>query len=195
MWWTAGWAAGSERLVTLGVIADTHVPDRAAQAPRRARENVQHAGVEGIQHPGGVWQQSGLDELAQVAPVHAVFGNRDIFYLPGLPMHLTLTLEGVTVGMAHGHENWKNYFTDKVEIVFRGLRQEPYLQRLRAIFPQAEVIVFGHLHIPVQAQVDGKLFFNPGSACCPFRPRKNPPAVGLLHLGGPERVRSEIIPL
>ena len=182
-------------MVTLGVIADTHVPARAPPAPRRALEIFQQAGVQAILHAGDVCQQSVLDELAQVAPVHAVFGNRDIFYLPGLPMHLTLTLEGVTVGMAHGHENWKNYFTDKVEIVFRGLRQEPYLQRLRAIFPQAEVIVFGHLHIPVQAQVDGKLFFNPGSACCPFRPRKNPPAVGLLHLGGPERVRSEIIPL
>jgi len=181
-------------LITLGVITDTHVPDRAERLAPQALDVFRQAKVDAILHAGDVCVQGALDDLAKIAPVHAVFGNRDVYRLPELPIHQTLTFNGVKVGLAHGHENWKNYVTDKFVIAFTGLRPEPYIRRLLPVFPDADVIVFGHLHIPVQKWVNGKLFFNPGSACCPYRWGKYPPAVGLLYIEGKGKISAEIVP-
>jgi predicted phosphodiesterase len=56
------------------------------------------------------------------------------------------------------------------------------------------VIVFGHLHVPFNKWLDGKLLFNPGSTGQPL-PRGEPATVGLLHIGESKEVRGEIIPL
>jgi putative phosphoesterase len=37
------------------------------------------------------------------------------------------------------------------------------LQRLRARFPDADAVVFGHSHIPLHEERDGFQIFNPGS--------------------------------
>jgi putative phosphoesterase len=36
-------------------------------------------------------------------------------------------------------------------------------KRMRRVFPGADVVVFGHSHIPLNADVDGLRLFNPGS--------------------------------
>ena len=82
-------------MITLGVLADTHVPDRVTQLNRRVLEIFQRAEVNAILHAGDVSIPRVLEELKQVAPVHAVQGNRDIFYLRQLPMRIELNFEGV----------------------------------------------------------------------------------------------------
>ena len=180
-------------MTVLGVISDTHVPDRIPQLNPRALDVFRQAGVTQILHAGDIMVQSVLDELAQVAPVQAVCGNRDVWNLKHLPTHLQLEVDGVRIGLTHGHGTLFDYIYEKFDITFKGKRVGRYLQRVVADFPQADVIIFGHLHVPGILNLDGKLVLNPGSACCPY-PRSLRPSVALLHIQS-GTARAEIVEL
>ena len=64
-------------MITLGVVADTHVPDRARQINPDLLRVLRQAQVQAILHAGDVCSQVVLDQLGQIAPVYAVRGNRD----------------------------------------------------------------------------------------------------------------------
>ena len=179
-------------MTILGVIADTHVPDRVSRLEPRAVEVFRQAGVEAILHAGDVSVPRVLEELGQIAPVHAVRGNRDIFSLANLPLQIRLNIQGVSIGMAHGHGTLKNYLVDKMRWMVSNTKYERYIQRMLETFPDVDVIVFGHLHAPHNLHLEGKLVLNPGSASFLW-PRKYPPSVGLLEIGEGKRVEGEII--
>ena len=181
-------------MTTLGVLADTHIPDRVPQLNTRVIEIFQHARVNAILHAGDVSTSGVLDELRQVAPVYAVQGNRDIVYLRHLPMWIEMDFNGVSIGMTHGHGTFSRYMIDKIHRAMRGRLVGKYLQRLLQSFPGVDVIVFGHLHVPCNFRLEGKLFFNPGSTSYPW-PRGDPATVGLLHIDGGAGVDGEIISL
>jgi len=181
-------------MITLGVLADTHIPDRAPQLNPRIREIFLRAEVNAILHAGDVSTSGVLDELKQVAPLYTVQGNRDLFYLRQLPMQIEMDFEGVSVGMAHGHGTFSRYMVDKIHRAMRGRKVGIYLQRLLQAFPTMDVIVFGHLHVPCNFRLEGKLLFNPGSTSYPW-PRGDPATVGLLHVDGNAGVEGEIISL
>ena len=64
--------------------------------------------------------------------------------------------------------------------------------RMRARFPAARVVVFGHSHLPVNEDADDLLLFNPGS---PTWKRKAPfPSMGLLWIENGD-VEGEIFPV
>jgi putative phosphoesterase len=181
-------------MITLGIIADTHVPDRRADIDPRALDIFRRAKVDVILHAGDVSVRRVLIELEEIAPVHAVRGNRDWISLGGLPLRQILTFEGVRLGMVHGHGTVLEYLFDKVDYVVHGLDDQRYKHRALATFPDVDVIIFGHLHIPVNEWVGSQLLFNPGSACCPDIGRYRP-ALGLLQISGPGDFKAEIIPL
>jgi hypothetical protein len=180
-------------VTVLGVISDTHIPDRVPRLNPRALQVFQRAGVQHILHAGDIMSQIVLDELAEVAPVQAVRGNRDIWNLKHLPARLEFDLEGVRIGLTHGHGTLSDYIFEKFEIAIKGKRVGRYLQRVAADFPHAQVIVFGHLHVAGILNLDGKLVINPGSASCPF-PRSLKPSVGLLYVES-GKARAEIVEL
>jgi putative phosphoesterase len=181
-------------MAVIGVLSDTHVPDRARSLNPRAFEIFRRAQVDAILHAGDVSVQNVLDQLGQIAPVYAVRGNRDWVALRRLPKALRLTFDGAAVALAHGHGRWWNYLRDRVEYILRGYRLEMFLPRLLAEFPDVDVIVFGHTHRPLNQWVDGKLVFNPGSPHFPD-PDVPFPSVGLLYLQAGERPSGEIVPL
>jgi hypothetical protein len=181
-------------MTTIGILADTHIPDRAAALDPHVIQTFQKAGVDIILHAGDVSVPSVLEELRKIAPVNAVRGNRDIFYLRSLPMKVQLNIEGVSIGMAHGHGTFARYTLDKMQRAIVGRYAEKYLRRMLQAFPEAEVIVFGHVHVPCSFWLDGKLLFNPGSTCYPW-PRSYPGSFGLLHLDKGREPWGEIIEL
>ena len=61
--------------------------------------------------------------------------------------------------------------------------------------PDARVYLFGHTHHPVNRVVDGRLYFNPGSACSNFINQYSPPSFGVLHFTQDGQVQGEICPL
>lgn len=157
------------------VLADTHLkrqwPNR--RLPNAALALLETADV--ILHAGDITQQQHLDELAHHAPVHAVLGNNDTELVGTLPETLTLDLAGVRIGMVH----------DSGPARGRG-------RRLHALFPDADVVVFGHSHIPWNATNDaGQLLFNPGS---PTERRRQPHrTVGLLEIADGELIEARVV--
>jgi len=179
-------------MVTVGVISDTHVPDRVQDLDGQVIDIFRQAGVSTILHAGDVSAPGVLAKLERVAPVYAVRGNRDWVALKHLPYHLHLAFGGVQIALTHGHGRWFNYLTNRIEYVLRGYRLEMFLPRLQAGFPFARVIVFGHTHRALNRWINGQLIFNPGSAHFPEE-EGDLPSVGLLHFGNDRTVHGEII--
>jgi putative phosphoesterase len=138
------------------VLADTHIrrgtihsAQGAARALRRlpdaAYTHLEQADV--ILHAGDILVAEVLDELGGFAPVHAVLGNNDAELAGVLPETRSLEIDGVRIAMVH----------DSGAAAGRA-------GRMHRRFPDADVVVFGHSHIPWDdAGVDGQLLFNPGS--------------------------------
>ena len=66
------------------------------------------------------------------------------------------------------------------------------LARLRARFPEADAVVFGHSHIPLHESAAGFQIFNPGSPTDRRRQRRH--TMGLAQVDG-GRVQFELVPL
>ncbi len=183
-------------LITVGVVADTHVPDRAASLAPGMLEGLRAAGVGRILHAGDVCSQRALSELASVAPVSAVGGNRDFTILPPLPLTFEEEIAGVMVGMFHGHGGMVGYWRDKFSYLVEGYRLERYMRAAVAACPRSRVIIFGHTHHPENEWKDGRLFFNPGPGVgFHLGPYDYPASYGLLRIYAGGRVEGEIITL
>jgi uncharacterized protein len=159
------------------VLADTHLRRRwpRRRLPATAVDHLRTADV--ILHAGDITEPEHLEELARLAPVHAVLGNNDPELAGRLPETRELELAGVRVAMIHDSGP------------ARGRER-----RLHARFPRANVVVFGHSHIPWNRPgVDGQLLFNPGS---PTERRQQPHrTIGVLELadGGVVDARIEVV--
>jgi putative phosphoesterase len=101
-----------------------------------------------ILHAGDFTYPEVLDELVSLGPpVAAVHGNVDTEDLrEQLPEARVVAADGAKIAMVH----------DAGPATGR-------LQRLRARFPDADAVVFGHSHIPLHEERDGFQIFNPGS--------------------------------
>jgi hypothetical protein len=151
----------------LGVIADTHGLLRP-EVFEVFRE------VDHILHAGDVGKWEIVTDLQAIAPVTAVYGNMDGTELRShLPQAAAIRLDGFDVVVTHGDQ-----------------LGSPTPAALRAAFPDAEIIVFGHTHRPLLELVDRTVtVLNPGSA----GPRRFdlPVSVGIMELepGIPPRGR------
>ncbi len=180
------------RAWTVGLIADTHIPDRARTLAPEIPVLFARAGVCCILHAGDVVAAGVLEQLARVAPVHAVRGNRDLA-LWHLPLRREVRVGPYTLGLVHGHGTFSRYVRDKVGYLLgRPLPFRRFVERARAAFPAADVVVFGHIHYPLVRRFGNQWVVNPGS------PLGNdlspvPPSVGLLHLRVGQRPRPEIV--
>ena len=156
-------------------ISDTHIRRGTS---RRLPDDVYRAldGADAVLHAGDVVEADLIRELGGFAPVYAVLGNNDDGELAGmLPERRVETLAGVRVAMVH----------DSGPAAGRA-------GRLRRWFPDADVVVFGHSHIPMDEEgVDGQLLFNPGS---PTERRRQPVhTFGLLALDSGRVVEHRIV--
>ena len=130
----------------LAILSDTHMPRAARALPEGCLARCRSA--DAILHAGDLIEPSVLELLRSLGPpVHAVAGNVDDAAVRALlPTRLELEFEGVRVGMIHAP----------------GPRVGR-LERLRARFPDADAVIFGHTHTPTHEQLDGFQIFNPGS--------------------------------
>lgn len=149
----------------IGVVSDTHVPDRVANLHPGLIPGLRNAGVQLILHAGDVCDDIVIEQLQSIAPVIAVPGNRD-FLLKGnrsQPSRI-IQFRGLTIGLMHGHGGFWRYVYEKFEMLFQGYRYENYQRLALRFFPDADIIIYGHTHYPELHKVEGKLIMNPGSA-------------------------------
>lgn len=159
----------SERSIVIGVVADTHVPDRVNALHPDLLYQLVTRKVEYIFHAGDISTGRVLDELRTIAPVYAVAGNRDWFQ-PALPRHQLFRINGVETLLTHGHINAYHYWVDKVKNFLRGYQFDRYAIRLPLLAPKAKILIHGHSHHAENRQLGGRLFFNPGSSSVTEKP-------------------------
>jgi putative phosphoesterase len=131
--------------VRIAVIADTHMPRGTRRLPDRCLAELRDAEL--IVHAGDFSEASVLAELREIGPVVAVHGNVDSPELRReLPEALSFDAEGATVAVVHDAGPARGR-----------------IERLRARFPDADAVVFGHSHLPLLEQREDLQIFNPGS--------------------------------
>lgn len=162
--------------VRVVALADTHAPRRWRSCPPAVAEHLREADL--ILHAGDVCTAAVLDELSEYAPVHVVLGNNDGQDVAqwGAPERLELDVAGLAVAMVH----------DSGQAAGRSAR-------LRRWFPAAQLVVFGHSHIPLDQAGDGIRILNPGS---PTDRRRQPHGtIGLLDIEDGVLLGARIIPV
>ncbi len=128
------------------VISDTHLPTRARDLPTEVWDAVELADL--VVHAGDWVDARTLERLeARSRRLLACWGNNDGADLrERLPEVARATVEGVRVAVVHE----------------TGPRQHRE-QRMRAAYPDADLLVFGHSHIPWDTSHEGLRLVNPGS--------------------------------
>jgi putative phosphoesterase len=163
-------------MVEIVVLSDTHIrPGGRRRLPDPVYDALDRADL--ILHAGDVVTNDLLDELAGFAPVRAVLGNNDYGMAGLLPVSRVEHIDGLEVAMIHDS----------------GARQGRE-RRMRQRFPTADLVVFGHSHIPVDAHgLEGQRLFNPGS---PTDRRMQPVhTFGRLVVDGGQLVEHLIVPV
>jgi putative phosphoesterase len=165
--------------IRIGVIADTHIPDRAKALPDGVLAAFKAAGVDRILHAGDVSSWQVITTLEKIAPVTVVQGNRDWLFGMKTPRDATLEANSIQITIAHGHRTMLNYLIDKWAYITHGYLFKRYYDHLALDFPESDVIIFGHTHHQTALWVGDRLFFNPGAAY-PCKHNHFTPEFGLL---------------
>lgn len=130
----------------IAIVSDTHLPRGRRRLPDRCVDELRRADL--VLHGGDIATEAVLDELEALGPpVRAVLGNVDEPALAGrVPVTDELDAGGARVAMVHDAGPARGR-----------------LERLRLRFPGADVVVFGHSHIPLHEHDGDFHIFNPGS--------------------------------
>jgi len=130
----------------IGVISDTHMPRRARVLPPECRERLARADL--VIHAGDHVDAAALADLRAIGPpVVTVHGNVDGDDLrAALPATAEVEAGGLRIAVIH----------DAGPAAGR-------LARMRRRFPAADLVVFGHSHIPLLEREGGFAILNPGS--------------------------------
>lgn len=162
------------------LLADTHLREgEAARLVDRLGGHLESADV--IIHAGDVTDASILDALEEFAPVRAVLGNNDRGMV--LPERFVIDIDGCEIAAVH----------DSGSSTGRAAR-------LRRWFPQADVVVFGHSHLPWHEtdvrMSDGHVqhHVNPGSAMQRRAATHHTAAVMQLHDGVVAEISHVVLP-
>ena len=129
------------------IISDTHLPKRARDLPAQVWDEVARADV--VVHAGDWVDIALLDALeARAARLVACWGNNDGADLRArLPERSDVTLAGVRFTVVHETVSTKGRDA-----------------RMSRVYPDTDVLVFGHSHIPWDTTTEtGLRLLNPGS--------------------------------
>ena len=147
----------------IGVLSDTHMHS-AEEIPPEIIEVFPEMDL--IVHAGDFVGSAVLEGLRRLGEVKAVHGNVDSMKLRGLlPDKELLVAGGRKIGVTHG---WGG--------------PEGIEHRVRELFDDVDIIIYGHSHRAKIEQIGSTLFFNPGPGYQSF---------GILTFG--EDIKGEII--
>jgi uncharacterized protein len=150
--------------VEIAIISDTHLPRGSRTLPAACVERLRRADL--IIHAGDLARLEVLEQLRALNQVVAVHGNVD-------DAQVRAVLPESAVVSAGQH---------RIAVIHDAAEAAGRLGRLRARFPEAHAVVFGHSHIPLhERSADGFQIFNPGS---PTDRRRQPHhTMGICHAG------------
>lgn len=158
------------------VISDTHIPVTADQLPETILSALKNCDL--CVHAGDFIDYSVFKELTSRVETIGVCGNMDnVSVRKQLPEKQIITAEDVRLGLIHGRgapDNLPLYVRDRFDEEWDDL----------------DGVIFGHSHKPFNKTIEGKLFFNPGSAMDKVFADYN--SYGILDIHG-HKINAEII--
>jgi hypothetical protein len=133
----------------IGVISDTHIPDRINKLPEGILEDFKDADM--IIHAGDLVDLAVLDDLGHICKnIKAVWGNMDPYEVhKKLPEKEIIQAGRYKIGLMHGYGH-PNALIDLMTKEFKD--------------DNVDIIIFGHSHQSFNEKRQGIIFFNPGSA-------------------------------
>ena len=150
----------------IGVVADTHVGEVLPELPDEVPEAL--VGCDIILHAGDITCMSVLDRLGEIAPVVAVQGDHDRLAGIDLPRERVVVVRGQRIGLVHGRRTRAIEMPAAAMSLARGRAVLLGLHRhMRRRLGPVDLIVHGHLHMPVDTQVGGTRVFSPGAVYIP----------------------------
>jgi len=158
------------------VISDTHIPVSADKIPSVIEAEAKISDC--CLHAGDFITNETLEILNSWIKTYGVHGNMDdVEIIEKLPAKQTIKLEDVTIGLIHGRGT-PNKMIDYINHEFS---QE---------FDKIDIFVFGHSHYPLNKEIEGKIYFNPGSPTdqifTPYR------SYGILEINGSQIKRKVV---
>lgn len=158
-------------MLRVGVISDTH-----GSLSTAVKAIQQMGAIEALIHAGDLYTDAlSLNQMLKV-PVYAVTGNCDAPHQG--PEELIITLGGYKIFITHGH-----FYRAKSTLQLLCYRSQEL---------EAQVVVFGHTHVPINIWEDNLCLFNPGSTSRP--PSGIQPGYGVLDLRK-EEIKGELYSL
>jgi putative phosphoesterase len=132
--------------VEIALISDTHMPHGPRRLPPACVDRLRAADL--IVHAGDLIGLEVLRELQSLGTVVAVRGNVDDAAVRALLPETALVRAGDA----------------RIAVIHDAGPAKRRLERMRARFPEADAVVFGHSHIPLHERAAGGFqIFNPGS--------------------------------
>jgi uncharacterized protein len=165
------------RLLLIGLISDTHIPEAAPDMWPQVYEAFSH--VDLILHAGDLHVLDVVDRLERLAPIYVARGNGDdggagrpvVPEDPRLRNSWIIDLDGFRVGMTHAFEfpEWPPYrtFDKMLDYSFGG---------------PVDIVVCGHTHVSQVINYKGVLVVNPGSPMFPRNMQTSLGNIGYLEL-------------
>ncbi len=131
-------------MLKIVIISDTH-SDTTEKLPKPLLGRIKSADI--VIHAGDADTIDFISELNKISNcLYAVRGNCD--WGSDLPAKIVETFGEIKVGICHGTGNYNNVI-DRMSYLFSD--------------DNVNVIIFGHTHIPVNEDIEGIRFINPGS--------------------------------
>lgn len=148
----------------IGVLSDTHGMKNIAQ---RVLEYMSETNkeIDTIIHAGDLVSDARFIERLGYK-VYCVAGNCDPIGIE--PSEKLIEIEGKKIFLAHGHTYQVKYGLDRLLVKAKRL--------------SADIVIFGHTHVPENLKLEGMLVFNPGSATLPKQ--GGPGTFGILEISG-----------
>ncbi|MCU0651226.1 MAG: metallophosphoesterase [Candidatus Omnitrophica bacterium] len=135
-------------MIKIGVLSDSHIPDRAKELPAKLLEEFRNADM--VIHAGDMVDPSVHKALLEVCKdVRAVSGNMDPSQIKDVfPVRQIIKAGKFTIGLVHG---WgpPNRLLDVVKEEFKS--EKP------------DIVIFGHSHQALNHKDGRTIYFNPGS--------------------------------
>ena len=153
------------------VLADTHLKNNIKELPEEVKREIDKDDL--LLHAGDFKTLKFYNSLKKQIKLKAVAGNVDRNNLKKILNEKEIfRVNGYRIAMIHGHQ-----------------LQRITPDKLSYLFPEADIIIFGHTHQPFNEKIEGQLFFNPGSSI--QKRLQDKYSYGIIKLG--EKILSKII--
>jgi len=131
------------------VISDSHIPTTAKKIPSVIEKEAKNSDL--CLHSGDWTTYSTFISLNSLVKTYGVYGNMDDDSIKEkLPLKKIVSVEEITLGLTHGRGNPAKLL-EYINKEFAG------------DFEKINIFVFGHSHMPFNKEINGKIYFNPGS--------------------------------